>query len=271
MNRLCLVVLILLVGIPSISLPKSSSAPALLISSPAKLFDTPTAFESYNWAGYATNSTNGSVTMVKGSWKQPSVTCTSTGIYVASFWVGIDGLTSTTVEQTGTTVECVNGLASYFAWYEFFPAASVVISTVPVSPGNVISASVAYSTTTKKFTTTIKDVTTHKSFTTSSTVAGAERSSAEWIEEAPASCASITCLYAMPDFGTALYGKDHTSVAETNEATISGTTKPISGFGSLVDSLTMVSYPSGTPVMAQPSALSTDGTSFSVTWVSSGP
>jgi hypothetical protein len=271
MKRFFLLVLILLVGAPLVSIPNTTTTAAFFISSPAKLYGTPASLESYNWAGYAINSTSGSVSQVKGSWKQPAVTCPSSGVYVAAFWVGIDGLTSTTVEQTGTTAECVNGVASYFAWYEFYPNASVLISPVPVKPGNTISASVTYSTKTDKFTAMIRDASTGKSFSTSAAVAGAERSSAEWIEEAPASCYLITCLYAMPDFGTASYGKDTTSVTETNWATISGTTGPISKFGSTVDSLTMVTYPSGTPVMAQPSALSKDGTSFSITWVSAGP
>ena len=250
----------------------SSSAPSFVWTSgkPAGIHSI-NDYEYYNWAGYAINSTAGTVTQVKGSWKQPAVTCPSTGDLAAAFWVGIDGLVSTTVEQTGTIAECVNGVASYFAWYEFYPAGSVAISSVPVKPGNTISATVKYSTATKKFTATIKDVTTGKTFGTTATVSDAERSSAEWIEEAPSSCGLVTCLYAMPDFGTASYGKDLTSVAATNEATISGATKTISGFGSIADSLTMVSYPSGTPLMAQPSTLSTDGTSFTVTWVSAGP
>jgi hypothetical protein len=252
---------------------ETSNSSLSYISSPANLAGSPkaTSLESYNWAGYAIDSTLGSVTSVRGSWKQPSVTCPSTGDFVAAFWVGIDGLVSPTVEQTGTVAECVNGVASYLAWYEFYPAASITITSVPVKPGNTISATVKYSTTAKKFTATIKDVTTGKTFSITAAVSGAERSSAEWIEEAPTSCASLACLYAMPDFGTASYGKDLTSVAATNEATISGSTKTILGFGSILDSLAMVSYPSGAPLMAQPSALSTDGTSFTITWVSSGP
>jgi len=242
------------------------------ISSPARIVKnySATILDSSNWAGYAINAATGSVTQVKGSWTEPSVSCSSTTTteYAVS-WVGIDGLTSGTVEQTGTAAECFNGVASYFAWYEFYPAGSVVITKVPVSPRNVISASVKYSSTTSKFTVMIKDVTTGKSFSHSASVVGAARNSAEWIVEAPAYCIGPGCLYPLANFGTATFGKDTTHVTGTDTATVSGSTKPISKFGSMVDELVMVNTVAATK--AQPSALSTDGTSFSVAWVSAGP
>jgi hypothetical protein len=271
-----LTVAILLVGLSSFTLlttAETVSSSLAFYSVPARLIGASKIndFEDYNWAGYAINASEGSVTQVKGSWTQPAVTCPSSGVELAAFWTGIDGLTSTTVEQTGTIAECANGVASYFAWYEFYPSASVTISTLKIEPGNVISASVKYSATTSKFTVTIKDVTTSKSFSKSSAVSGAQRSSAEWIAEAPSSCSAGDCLYSLPNFATASYGKDTTSVSGTNDAVISGSTKVVSGFGSMVDSLTMVSESTGNPTMAQPSGLSTDGTSFSITWLLSGP
>ena len=230
------------------------------------------SFESLNWAGYAINATAGSVTQVKGSWVQSSVTCPSSGILYVAFWTGIDGLTSSTVEQTGTMAQCSNGVASYSAWYEFYPSGSVTISSLNIQPGNKISATVKYSTKTSKFTVSIKDVTTGKSYSISSAVSGALRSSAEWITETPEVCSVLSCsLSSLPNFATASFGKDSTSVSSTDSATISGANSAISKFGSMVDELTMVTDPTGTPVMAQPSSLSTDGTSFSVTWVSPGP
>ncbi len=262
-------ILFLLLGVPFFSSAPASS----YFSTPARLTgaNTVSSLGSYNWAGFAINSSAGSVTQVKGSWVQPSVMCPSTGTQIAAFWVGIDGLTSSTVEQTGTMAQCQNGIASYFAWYELFPSPSLTISTLKIQPGNVISASVKYSITTGQFTVKIRDVSTSKSFTKSLAVPGAARSSAEWIEETPSSCGSVTCLYAMSNFGTISFGKDTTSVLGTNSATISGSTKSISKFGSMVDSLTMVTYPGASTTMALPSSLSADGTSFSVIWANSGP
>ena len=136
--------------------------------------------ESTNWSGYAVTGT--SFTSAVGSWVVPTATCTS-GVLYASFWVGIDGYSSSTVEQTGTDSDCVGTGPVYYAWYEFYPHPSINIGSVPVSPGNQMSASVTYNG--SEFTITITNETTGKSYTKSSTVSGAKRSSAEWIAEAP--------------------------------------------------------------------------------------
>src|SRR6266542_694566 len=66
---------------------------------------------SLNWSGYAVTGAPGSVTDAKGSWVVPSIqgNCGSTNAY-ASFWVGIDGFSSNTVEQVGTDSDCQNGV-----------------------------------------------------------------------------------------------------------------------------------------------------------------
>ena len=102
------------------------------------------------------------MTAASGSWTVPAVKC-SGGQSYAAFWVGIDGANSGTVEQTGTLGQCFGGVASYSAWYEFYPAASVTISSITVRPGDVFSASVSYSGAT--FTLTITDQTTGQTFT----------------------------------------------------------------------------------------------------------
>lgn len=137
-----------------------------------------------------------------------------------------------------------------------------------------MSATVKYSTSTGKFTVTLKDVTTGKSASDTAAVSGAARSSAEWITEAPEYCVTSTgpcSLTSLPNFGTVSFGKDSTSVSGTDSATISGKNQVISKFGTMVDSLTMVDQSDTSIVKASPSALSTDGTSFAVTFVSAGP
>lgn len=223
------------------------------------------SFQSTNWSGYAVTGSTGSVTDAKGSWKVPSIvgTCPSTNQY-SSFWVGIDGFNSGTVEQTGTDSDCQNGTPTYYAWYEFYPHPSFIISGITVHPGDTISAEVIYSG--GRFTTTITDTTNGQSFSTSAKVHSAQRSSAEWIAEAPSSSGGILPL---ADFGTAYFGTDNTGIASTNYATINGVTGTIGSFGSSVQTITMVSNSGATK--AQPSSLSSDGTSFSVKWVSAGP
>ena len=50
-------------------------------------------------------------------------TC-SRGDQYAAFWVGLDGYTSSSVEQTGSEVDCVGRTAEYYAWYEMYPGPS---------------------------------------------------------------------------------------------------------------------------------------------------
>jgi Peptidase A4 family len=215
--------------------------------------------ESENWSGYAV--LGSSFTVAKGSWVVPTVNCSKTPSTYSSFWVGIDGYSSTTVEQTGTDSDCNGSTPRYYAWYEFYPAGSVLISSVAVAPGNVMSAQISYSGST--FTVTITNETTGKSYSKSGRVRGAQRSSAEWIAEAPC-CTGSGGILPLSDFGVVDFGSDYTDVTGTNDATDSSTSGAIGKFGSNVESITMVSSSGATE--AVPSALSADGTSFTVTW-----
>ena len=262
-------------------------------------------WESSNWSGYAVTGANGSVTDAKASWKVPQVVCPTnttngSGGY-AAFWVGIDGWSSNTVEQIGTDSDCVslNGAPytpTYSAWFEFYPQKSNYLefgngqcktpnSSTCVIPGDVISAEVKYSGTGSggpgrgrgsgpEFTVTITDVTQGWTYSTSSVVSGAKQSSAEWIAETPC-CQRGGQFLPLADFGTANYGADLTSVQSTSYATVSSITGPIGSFGNNVQESIMVSEScAGTPgctVMAQPSSLSSDGSSFSVAWMNAGP
>ena len=73
---------------------------------------TGSSVSSFNWAGYAIKEAKDTVTSVRGSWTQQAITCPSaTTLEAAAFWVGIDGFSSKTVEQTGTLALC------YRKWY----------------------------------------------------------------------------------------------------------------------------------------------------------
>ncbi len=212
-----------------------------------------------NWSGYAVTSAAGSITSAIGSWIVPIATCgtgteRNTG---TSDWVGIDGYSSRTVEQTGTDSDCDAGKPKYYAWYELYPKPGRTISTITVHPGDVMSASVTYAH--GKFTITTTDTTTGNSFTTSKPVAGAKRNSAEWIAEANATH--------LTDFGTVSFGQDLTQVADSCEVGVNGAAPaPLTANPDAlkVHAIKMVGS-SGT-LDAAPGALSTDGTSFMVTW-----
>src|ERR1700719_1590892 len=76
---------------------------AYLGTSP-RVIENVTVSDSTNWSGYAV--TGSSFTSGKGSWIIPTVNCSKTPNTYSSFWVGIDGWTSSTVEQTGTDSDC---------------------------------------------------------------------------------------------------------------------------------------------------------------------
>jgi len=223
--------------------------------------------KSQNWGGYAAATgikPTASVTAVSGSWTVQTVSATSTGTY-SSQWIGIGGLFpgDTSLIQTGTESDYVGG-AHYSAWYELLPSGPVTLTTVPVNPGDVISASIictnSCSSTTQNWTITIADVTTETHFSQAFTYSSSQYS-AEWIEERPALCFVFVCrLTTLASFGIAQYGLDYTGVGTTNYATIGGVTGQISMFPHA--SITMVSSSGST--LAMPSTLSRDGTSFTM-------
>ncbi|NIH87145.1 G1 family glutamic endopeptidase [Amycolatopsis granulosa] len=94
-------------------------------------------FPGGNWGGYVSV---GSFTSATATWVEPSVTCTSTKDLFAP-WVGIDGDGSPTVEQTGVSTDCSSGRPVYRAWYEMYPSPPVYFANA-VSAGDHITATV---------------------------------------------------------------------------------------------------------------------------------
>jgi Peptidase A4 family len=119
-----------------------------------------------NWSGSAATGTAGSFTSGSSSWVQPAVTCGTADTF-SSFWVGLDGIGTPTIEQTGTEADCSDcsdGTAAYGGWFEIFPAAPVFYDK-PVRPGDAMSAAVT-SDGNGAFTLTLTDTTTKWTETT---------------------------------------------------------------------------------------------------------
>jgi hypothetical protein len=211
---------------------------------------------SVNWSGYAV--TGSSFIGVKGTWIVPTVTC-GTGEQYAAFSVGLDGYASSTVEQAGTESDCAGSTPTYYAWYEFYPLPSFEITSLTIAPGDRMGAKVVYNG--SEFTIEIADLTTGEYFTKSATIPGAKRSSAEWIAEAPC-CTSGGGILPLADFGTVLFGGDNTGRPGTCSAEDSSTMGPIGSFPAIKE-ITMAKDGIKESI---PSALSSDGTSFSLTW-----
>jgi hypothetical protein len=196
---------------------------------------------SSNWAGYSVTGSGGHRS-IGATWVQPAAACSSTDTW-SSFWVGIDGDGSPTVEQIGTTANCRSGVATYSAWYELYPKQAVVLR-LTIRAGDTIAASVTTGDG-RTFSLTLTDQTTHKSKSVTRKARGARGTSAEAIVEAPSNGGPPLPL---TSFGT--IGFDDVWV----DGSALGTLAP--------DSITMRDHD---VVKATPSSLSSP-TSFTVTW-----
>lgn len=214
---------------------------------------------STNWSGYvaATNFNNparGSVTGAYGSWIVPSIIPSGRNTYSA-IWVGIDGYNSPTVEQIGTAHDYVNGVRYHYAWFEMYPRASYTIQGFPIKVGDVISGIVEYVgndtfilqiiNNTQRIATTIP--------TRYTKMSGTQRKNAEWIFEAPSSNRVLPLTNVQRAYLSNCMAK------------INGIKRPLNSPFFANNSIEMVTN-NGTS-KAIPSAISSGGSSFSVTWL----
>jgi Peptidase A4 family len=222
---------------------------------------------SQNWSGYVATDPCAKFDSVSASWTVPTVSCSS-GVQYSSEWVGIDGDTSQTVEQDGTEGDCSGSSASYDAWYEMYGDQNVNGGDevelnplyYPVSPGDVIDASVNESN--GVWTLALADPSESPPWNYSTMIdfASASQSSAEWIVERPELCDPSCSLTALADFG-------NVAISDAQAATI-GSPTSILAFSS--SELNMVSN-SGSTLLDESGALDPSGENFTVTWEAEGP
>lgn len=149
---------------------------------------------SSNWAGW--DNTGGTYTSVSASWVQPTITCAKRETSYASFWIGLDGDGSNSVEQTGSEGDCNHGKPVYYSWYEFYPAYPVNYSDT-VLPGDHFSSTVTYSS--GRYTLVLSNTTRGWTHTTTGSAPSGLNASAEVIAEAPSSNRGVLPL---ANFGT---------------------------------------------------------------------
>jgi len=208
--------------------------------------------QSANWSGYDVTG-SGSID-VQGSWIQPAPTCKSGENSWSSPWIGIGGVTSNTLEQIGTDTDCSNGKPSYYAWYEIYPNPFVTLKNIQVNPGDKFSAEVSTSGN-GSYTLILNklDSNTNQVLQTTGPIVQsskkARNSSVEWIMEGPYNGL-------LTNFGTVTF-------TDAKAAIKGQTVTPLGSFPNR-DPITMVT--SGRVKRAVPSRLSSDGSSFSVTW-----
>ena len=267
--------------VPALSAVALAATPALAASSSEGI--------SENWAGYEVSPNNpnsNGFTNVQGSWVQPSAKCTNGTATYSAFWVGIGGGSqeSSALEQTGTQADCsASGQASYFAWYELVPSAPVRLG-LQVSPGDKISAAVKVNG--SSVTVTLLDNTTGNYVNKTLQMSSPDTSTAEWIAEAPSNCqggADGQCTpLPLADFGSVGFtGASATADGHTGAINDSAWTDEPLALDSSQDALdgggdgfgfadTSSSTSSGSTAAAQPSGLTNNGSSFSVSYDANG-
>ena len=199
---------------------------------------------SSNWAGYAAQS--GQYTSVSGSWTVPTVGLADLTSGDAT-WVGIGGLTSSDLIQSGTQAVIDSyGNITYNSWYELLPSSSVDLP-VTVKAGDYVSVAIEQISS-GVWQISFRNNTTGQSYVTNVNYSSS-LSSAEWIEEMPMLNNSFLPL---DNFGTTNFTNGYT--------TKNGSQMSISAAGSSM--VTMVN--SSNQVTASTSGIGSDGASFSV-------
>ena len=235
---------------------------------------------SSNWSGYAVTgvgstatvaSTSMSFTDVTGTWTQPAATCTPGQSTSAAIWVGLGGYTvgSNSLEQTGTSADCNSaGKATYYAWYELVPAASVTLK-LKIFPGDKITSTVLINGT--DVLVQVKNRTRHTFFSKHLQMATPDLASAEWIAEAPSECTVTGFCRTVPltNFGSVTFSKI-ASLGNGQGGTLSRPgwePTPIQLVPRARRFFGDVNASASSTAGASPTNLSADGSAFTVNWV----
>jgi hypothetical protein len=153
---------------------------------------------SNNWFGYNQGTLEQGSKLfhaITGDWTVPLATQHTAGKSESSSdWIGIGGgcidancvLTDSTLIQTGTEQDVdSSGRASYSAWWEVIPGPSLTITSMTVSPGDHMHASISESVPNSElWNITLRDVTRNETSTTTVPYSSSY-ATAEWIEETP--------------------------------------------------------------------------------------
>jgi hypothetical protein len=211
---------------------------------------------SLDWSGYVVASDSTSpqpvIVGVRASWTVPEVKVTTKDSFSAA-WIGIGGQLDDSLIQAGTEHDSIAGSESYSAWYELIPADAVTIA-MSISSGDRITASInLLDSTSNGWLIQVYDATNGQTFN-ETFLYDASRLTAEWIVERPTVGHSLSTL---TDFG---------SITFTDaEAKTDNTSETISKYSSLQ----VVMHNRQNIPLVSVSPLSSDGSSFTVTYSTS--
>ncbi len=208
----------------------------------------PAFSQSSNWSGYVES--GGPFTSISGQWTVPTVQ-PSQSLQSSGTWIGIDGVTSNSLIQTGTGQDTANGQTQYYAWFEVLPQPAQIIGNV--SPGDVMQASITETALgSNEWTISIQDVTSNQIVSPSGTYPTPGQT-ADWIEEAPTGSQGILTL---ADYGTVTF----TRLGVNGSPPPANTLQPVS----MIDASTPPN------VISQPGPYDAGANSFSITYTGPG-
>jgi len=228
-----------------------------LLSILVSLFDSNPqgqSLSSLSWAGYIIAKDSNpkfEANAVNASWIVPQVNA-SAGDGYSSTWIGIGGQFDKSLIQVGTEHDVVNGQDSYTAWYELLPSFAVQLTSITVSAGDTMIASInLVNSDTNQWSIQISDATTRQTFSRN-VVYNSTRSSGEWIMERPTINKQISTL---ADFGNITLTGCHINVKNV--------TNPIAQFS--FSKIQMIN--SKNAKLSSVSALTAGGSSFTVSYL----
>lgn len=182
------------------------------------------AATSSNWAGYVAHRNGVRYRTARAAWTVPAVDCASAGTSYSAAWIGLGGYhtDSAALEQAGTEADCSRGDASYAAWYELVPDASVTVP-LTVRPGDRISSRVSVAG--HDVTIRISDLTRGTTYAKTLVASAIDTTSAEWIVEAPSLCTTSTTsgctIGALANFATTGFSAASATTTAGHTGTIS--------------------------------------------------
>ncbi len=211
-----------------------------------------------NWSGYAARSSS-AFSCLQGRWTEPTVSCPASGAASLSIWIGFDGedgASRATLEQIGTNVDCDDGHARTFAWFEILPQDRFEEELpLDVRAGDRIAASIQIVG--RSYHLVIENLTSGRVADTYEHSPGSLRQTAEWIVEAPTvGCPEACHVASLAHFSTVTFS--------AADAILNNRLGPISD-GRWSRARLDLETRTGV-VRARTGGLNPSGTAFSVVW-----
>jgi hypothetical protein len=200
-------------------LTASASASPLVSSHAAAHFAASTA-PSKNWGGFIAGGPGVHFRTVSARWRQPAARCGASKVSLAATWIGLGGVTSKPLEQTGTWVACIHGHPELLAWFELLPAPPRFLQ-MRVRAGDLISARVTVVGHQVSF--VLDNASEGESFRHTFTAPHINVATADWVQEAPAACthANSCHIVRLADFGTVHFAAAHAVSVRGHSGSIS--------------------------------------------------